>query len=77
VVLVEAKAHLNELYSPATGASESSLMQIESSLSETASGLGLRPVCDWSTQFCQYGNRLAHAYLLDRLNGIPTRLVFL
>lgn len=25
----------------------------------------------------QYANRLAHAYLLDRLNGIPTRLVFL
>ena len=34
VVLVEAKARLNELDSPATGASESSLMQIQSSLSE-------------------------------------------
>jgi len=30
VVLVKAKAHLNELYSPASGASESSLMQIQS-----------------------------------------------
>jgi hypothetical protein len=77
VVLVEAKAHLNELYSSATGPSESSLMQIQSSLSETACGLGVRPGYDWSKQFYQYGNRLAHAYLLDQLNGIPTRLVFL
>jgi hypothetical protein len=42
-----------------------------------ALGLGVRPGYDWSKQFYQYGNRLAHAYLLDRLNGIPTRLVFL
>jgi len=77
VVLVEAKAHLNELYSPATGASESSLMQIQSSLSEAALGLGVRPGYDWSKQFYQYGNRLAHAYLLDQLNGVRTRLVFL
>jgi hypothetical protein len=77
VVLVEAKAHLNELYSPATGASETSLMQIQASLGETAHGLGVRPGYDWSKQFYQYGNRLAHAYLLDRLNDVPTRLVFL
>jgi len=35
------------------------------------------PGYDWSKQFYQYGNRLAHAYLLDRLNRIPTRQVFL
>jgi hypothetical protein len=69
VVLVEAKAHLNELYSPATGASESSLMQIQSSLGETASGLGVRPGFDWSKQFYQYGNRLARAYLPEKRHG--------
>lgn len=37
----------------------------------------MEPGYDWSKQFYQYGNRLAHAYLLDRLNGIPTRRVFL
>jgi hypothetical protein len=78
VILVEAKAHLNELYSPATGASaESSLTQIQASLAETAQGLGVPAGYDWSKQFYQYANRLAHAYLLDRLNSIPTRLVFL
>jgi hypothetical protein len=35
------------------------------------------PGYDWSKQFYQYANRLAHAYWLERLNGIPTRLVFL
>ena len=78
VILVEAKAHLNELYSPATGASpESSLAQIQAALAETAQGLGVLEGYDWSKQFYQYANRLAHGYLLDRLNGIPTRLVFL
>jgi hypothetical protein len=70
VILVEAKAHLNELYSPATGASEASLMQIQHSLRETAHGLGVRPGYDWSKRFYQYGNRLAHEFLLDRLNVI-------
>lgn len=32
---------------------------------------------DWSKRFYQYANRLAHAYLLDSLNGVPTKLVLL
>jgi len=32
---------------------------------------------DWSKQFYQYANRLAHGYWLNGLNGIPARLVFL
>jgi hypothetical protein len=32
---------------------------------------------DWSKQFYQYANRLAHAYWQEKLNGISTRLVFL
>ena len=31
---------------------------------------------DWSKQFYQYANRIAHAYLLNELNGIPAKLVF-
>jgi len=51
-ILVEAKAHLNELYSPATAASaESSLTQIQASLAETAQGLGVPTGYDWSKQF--------------------------
>jgi hypothetical protein len=74
IVLVVAKAHVNELYSPATPASESSLPLIQVSLRETALGLGVPDGFDWSKQFYQYANRLAHAYLLNVINGIPLRL---
>ena len=78
VILVEAKAHVNELCSPPMAASaEASRGKITASLSETAQSLGVPSGHDWRKRFYQYANRLAHAYLLDRLNGIPTRLVFL
>lgn len=76
IVLVEAKAHLNELYSPASVASEGSLARIQLALREAASGLGVAERFDWSKQFYQYANRLAHAYFLSVLNGVPVRLVF-
>jgi hypothetical protein len=76
VILVEAKAHLTEMHSPASAASESSLAQIQASLAETARSLGVSAGAKWSQDFYQYANRLAHAYLLDRLNDVPTRLVF-
>jgi hypothetical protein len=75
-VLVEAKAHLNELYSPASAASEPSLAIIQQALAETAQALGVAAGYDWSKQFYQYGNRLAHAHLLDQINCVPTKLVF-
>ncbi len=31
---------------------------------------------DWSQRFYQYTNRIAHAYLLGILNGLPAMLVF-
>ena len=76
-ILVESKAHLNELYSPASGASESSLRSIRAALEETRIALGVAAGFDWSKQFYQYANRLAHAYLLQQLNMVPTKLVFL
>jgi hypothetical protein len=66
-VIVEAKAHLNELYSPATGASESSLALVRASLAEAAASMNVPAGFDWSKQFYQYANRLAHAYLLDHV----------
>jgi hypothetical protein len=76
-VLVEAKAHVNELYSPASAASESSLARIQLSLRECRRALGVRDEYDWSKQCYQYANRLAHAHWLEALNGVPVRLVFL
>lgn len=77
VILVEAKAHVNELRSSMAASAEASRGRIKTSLSETAQGLGVPSGHDWWKRYYQYANRLAHAYLLDRLNGIPTRLVFL
>jgi hypothetical protein len=78
IILVEAKAHVSEILSPATQASADNLPLIRASLAETAAGLGAQPgAVDWSQRFYQYTNRLAHAYLLNVLNGVPTLLVFL
>jgi hypothetical protein len=78
VVMVEAKAHLNELYSaPSAASAESSIARIQLSLRETAAHFGVVDGFDWSRQFYQYANRIAHAHLLHTLNGIPTKLVFL
>jgi len=78
LVLVEAKAHVGEILTPGSQASESTLPLIRASLSETATALNALPgAVDWSQRFYQYTNRLAHAYLLNELNGISTLLVFL
>lgn len=76
VLLVEAKAHLGEIVSPGTQASEMSRRKITSSLKETKLFLKVAPNIDWSTTFYQYSNRLAHLYLLRILNGIDSYLVF-
>jgi hypothetical protein len=38
--------------------------------------MGVADGLDWSRQFYQYANRLAHAYFLERVNGVPSKLVF-
>jgi hypothetical protein len=78
IVLVEAKAHIAEIITPASKASEESSRLIGQSLIETAEALGARDGhVDWSRTFYQYTNRLAHAYFLSQINKIPTLLVFL
>lgn len=41
------------------------------------SSLKASPGTDWSKRFYQYANRLAHAWFLADVNGLPVRLVFL
>jgi hypothetical protein len=77
VVLVEAKAHVSELFSGASQATGDSLTLISRSLEETARALGAQPGLDWTRRFYQYANRLAMAYFLHEVNGVPTRMVFL
>ncbi|GAB5463045.1 hypothetical protein [Hoeflea alexandrii] len=73
VVLVEAKAHLDELFS-SFKAGETSRHRIESSLSVVRTALKAQDGADWTRRFYQYANRLAHLWLL-RSNGVDARLL--
>lgn len=64
LILVEAKAHIPELATGATRASEKSLTKIRESLAQVKQVYGSRSGADWTTCFYQYTNRLAHLYLL-------------
>lgn len=75
-VLVEAKAHISEIFSSPTQAGDRSAALIRSSLAEAAAGLGAAPGLDWSQRFYQYCNRLAHGWFLSEVNAVPVRLAF-
>jgi hypothetical protein len=76
-ILVEAKAHIAEAASPPSKASSSSLSKIEESLEEARRYYAPRSAAKWSGPLYQYANRLAFQFFLNRLNGIPSRVVFL
>ena len=76
VLLVEAKANILEVVSPACKASEPSKRQIQQSLRETQEFLKVDLNIDWSGKLYQYANRLAHLYLLRHLNQTPAYLMF-
>ncbi|MDD3581451.1 MAG: hypothetical protein PHW74_10560 [Desulfobacca sp.] len=73
--LVEAKAHIEELFSQCQAASEKSRSLISASLNEVRQFLGVDAAVDWSQVFYQYTNRLAHLYLLRQVNRLPAFLV--
>lgn len=75
VILIEAKANIQEIVSPATGAGENSKAIIDKALSETKKFLNLTNDIDWSGKFYQYANRLAHLYFLRVKCNKPTFLV--
>jgi hypothetical protein len=76
VLLVEAKAHIAELCSSATGAGPESRAIIEAALNELAQHLKAEPRrAPWSDFFYQIANRMAHLQFL-RAHGVPSWLVF-
>lgn len=76
LLLVEAKAHIREMVSPATQAGETSRARIDAALEEVRGYLGVAGGGDWAGTFYQYTNRLAQLYLLRAVNGLPAWLVF-
>jgi len=75
VVLVEAKAHRDEVRSLSRAGAESR-SKIEAAFRELAGTWRISDTSAWLTTYYQYANRLAHAFLLNELNAIPTLLVF-
>ncbi|MBK9081296.1 MAG: hypothetical protein IPL88_04050 [Rhizobiales bacterium] len=72
--LVEAKAHVDEMLSPATAAGGASRAMIEAALARTAEALGAKPRAPWSQCFYQLANRLAWTLFL-RGNGVDAKLL--
>jgi len=66
ILLVEAKAHIAELCSPASSAGPRSRMVIEKALAQTIEYLGARPRAPWVDVFYQLANRLTHLHFLRR-----------
>lgn len=75
VILVEAKAHIDEFFSPPSAATGKSRETIAASLTATREALGVSSSTDWSTRFYQFANRLAHLYFL-RSHGVDAYLLF-
>lgn len=75
IILVEAKANIPEIVTPATSAGQKSKEQIDNSLKEVKDYLGIKNDIDWSGKFYQYTNRLAHLYFLRVKQNKPTYLL--
>ena len=75
-LLVEAKANIPEIVSPGTSASPASRILIERSIEEVKQYLGVDPNIPWTGRLYQYANRIAHLYLLRKLNGKNAYLIF-
>ncbi len=61
-VLVEAKAHISEMFSPPSQASAGSLAQISLAFLAVQGDLGVPPGTDWTKRFYQLANRIAHLW---------------
>jgi len=63
LILVEAKAHIHELFSTECQAkSPTSRAKIRKALDRAQTALGAKPGLDWMLRFYQYANRLAHLH---------------
>ncbi|SOC15679.1 hypothetical protein SAMN05880501_108126 [Ureibacillus xyleni] len=76
LLLVEAKAHVNEMKSKSKAVDGKSKMLIESTLEEVKQIFNSHASLDiWLNQYYQLANRLAYLYILNEKLGIPTWLI--
>ena len=77
VILVEAKAYIEEGVDYRSKAGDKSLAIIRNALQEAKSDFSANHDAPWESPFYQYSNRLAHLYFLHRLNNIDAYMLFL
>ena len=76
VILVEAKAYVEESVDYRSRASPDSMKRIVHSLSNAKKAFGAREEANWDMPFYQYANRLAHLHFLAGLNKVDAYLLF-
>jgi hypothetical protein len=76
VLLVEAKAYIEEAVDYRSRASAPALKRITVALAAAKKAFGARAEASWDTPFYQYANRLAHLHFLAGLNKIDAYLLF-
>lgn len=77
ILLVEAKAYIEEGVDYKSKAGEKSYAKIKKALSEAKADFKASKDASWETPLYQYSNRLAHLYFLHKLNGLDAYLLFL
>lgn len=75
-LLVEAKAHIDELNTDCGAKAETSLTTIKKAFSETGKSLNITNIDSWLKDYYQYANRLAVLHFLIKHN-VPARLLFI
>ncbi len=76
ILLVEAKAHVEEIRSDCQAKSKESIEKIDAAFQEVKSGLGIVCENDWKKEYYQFANRLAALYFLDK-HRVPARLLII
>jgi hypothetical protein len=77
LLLVEAKAYIEEGVDFRSRASDASLEQIQRSLQTAKEAFRASDDASWERPFYQYANRLAHLHFLAGLNQLDAYLLFL
>jgi len=75
VILLEAKSHATEMLGDCR-AEEKSENKIRRAFEEVKRFLGVSNGIEWTREYYQYANRLAHLYFLSVMHKIPAWLVF-
>ena len=75
-LLVEAKAHIDELKTDCGASAMQSINTISKALAETGEALNINYAGNWFKEYYQYANRLAVLHFLNKHN-IPARLLLI